>query len=81
MLMLMDSPLVPRQNMGLASGVFFAVAEIGGFSGPLLMGTLYDVTGSFLTGIGLLACLNAAIFWLSFGLKDHGSPVNEYAGP
>jgi cyanate permease len=81
MLMLMDSPQVPRQNMGLASGVFFAVAEIGGFSGPLLMGTLYDVTGSFLTGLAVLACLNAAIFWLSFGLKDHGSSVNEYAGP
>jgi cyanate permease len=80
MLMLMDSPEVPSESMGLASGVFFAVAEIGGFSGPLLMGTLYDLTGSFLTGIVFLACLNAIILWMTFRLKERGSSLTSNAG-
>ena len=73
MLMLMDSPEVGSQSMGLASGVFFAIAEIGGFSGPLLMGTLYDLTNSFVVGVLLLAFLNAVIAALALSLNRVGS--------
>ena len=69
MLILMDSPEVATQNMGLASGVFFAIAEIGGFSGPLLMGSLFDFTGNFLTGIFILAAFNVAITVMALFLK------------
>jgi cyanate permease len=34
MLMLMDTPEVEANTIGLGSGVFFAIGEIGGFSGP-----------------------------------------------
>ena len=70
MLILMDSPEVGTQSMGLASGVFFAIAEIGGFSGPLLMGSLFDLTGRFLTGVFILAAFNVAITTMALFLRQ-----------
>jgi cyanate permease len=69
MLMLMDSPEVGPQSMGLASGIYFAISEIGGFSGPLLMGAMFDLTGTFVTGIVFLGILNVAIVGLAFWLR------------
>ncbi len=40
---------------GVAIGLVFAVGEIGGFLGPVLVGTLYDLTGSYVPGLGALA--------------------------
>lgn len=40
---------------GVAVGLVFAVGEAGGFLGPVLVGTMYDVTGSYVPGIGILA--------------------------
>ncbi|MFD1563521.1 CynX/NimT family MFS transporter [Haloarchaeobius amylolyticus] len=40
---------------GTAVGFIFAVGEIGGFLGPMLVGSLYDRTGSYAPGLGLLA--------------------------
>ncbi len=51
MLLLMEEPQVGAKHMGLAGGIFFCIAEIGGFTGPLLMGELVDFTDSFLPGI------------------------------
>ena len=70
MLMLMDSPEVGSQSMGIASGVFFAIAEIGGFSGPLLLGTLYDFTGSFMTGVFSLAAFNLVIIAMALFIRQ-----------
>ncbi|WP_227356238.1 MFS transporter [Haladaptatus salinisoli] len=38
-----------------AMGFIFAVGEIGGFLGPVLIGTLHEITGSFVPGFGLLS--------------------------
>ncbi len=51
MLAIMEEPQVGTKHMGLAGGLFFCIAEIGGFTGPLLMGGLVDFTDSFLPGI------------------------------
>ena len=51
MLVLMEEPEVGPRHMGLAGGMFFCIAEIGGFSGPLLMGGLVDFMDSFMPGI------------------------------
>ncbi|WP_121741717.1 MFS transporter [Natronorubrum halophilum] len=40
---------------GTAVGFIFAVGEIGGFVGPLLIGVLHDATGSFAPGLAVLA--------------------------
>jgi cyanate permease len=55
MLVLMDEPQVGAKHMGLAGGIFFCIAEVGGFSGPLLMGELVDFTDSFFPGIVFFA--------------------------
>lgn len=40
---------------GVAVGLVFAVGEIGGFLGPVLLGVLHDATGSFVPGLVVLA--------------------------
>jgi cyanate permease len=69
LLILMDTKGVETQYMGAAGGMFFCVAEIGGFAGPLLMGVIVDATGTFLTGAFFLAGLCIAISALTFLLK------------
>ncbi len=69
MLVLMDDPHVGPEHMGLAAGIFFGVAEIGGFTGPLLMGVLVDVTGNFLLGIIFLAGMGILLTALTLLLR------------
>ena len=45
---------VGKERAGTAGGLFFAIAEIGGVSGPVILGVLYDATGDFSAGLGLL---------------------------
>jgi len=66
-LILMDAPEVGAGRMGAAAGLFFCVAEVGGFLSPLAIGLLVDWTGSFqwgayfLMGVGLLILLLGAL--------------------
>ena len=69
LLVLMDSPGVEAGHMGSAGGMFFCVAEIGGFTGPLIMGILVDATGTFMAGAMFLACLCLAMAGLTGLLK------------
>jgi len=46
-LLLMETPGVPKERLGLAGGLFFTAAEIGGVLGPLTLGILSDLTGGF----------------------------------
>jgi hypothetical protein len=69
MLILMDTPEIGSKHMGSAGGLFFCIAEIGGFAGPLLMGVLVDITGTFLAGAFFLSGLNVAIFVLTTLLR------------
>ena len=59
-LLLMEAPGVPKARLGLAGGLFFTSAEIGGVLGPLTIGILSDLTHGFsvpligLTGVCLV---------------------------
>lgn len=77
LLILMDSPEVDAKYMGSAGGMFFGVAEIGGFSGPLVMGVLVDITGTFFAGVIFLVCLCIAMVVMTFFLskKDVAGPM------
>jgi cyanate permease len=46
-LILMETPDVPPERLGLAGGLFFTAAEIGGVLGPVTMGVLSGLSGSF----------------------------------
>jgi cyanate permease len=72
-LILMDTPEVGPENMGSAGGMFFCVAEIGGFTGPLVMGVLVDITGAFWAGAFFLAGLSLTIFFLALFSKTHSA--------
>ncbi|MBU2551260.1 MAG: MFS transporter [Proteobacteria bacterium] len=67
-LILMDNPEIGARYMGSAGGIFFCVAEIGGFTGPWIMGLLADLSGAFTAGSVFLAGLCLAIFGLSVPL-------------
>lgn len=59
-LLLMETPGLPKARLGLAGGLFFSAAEIGGVLGPLTIGILSDLTHGFsvpligLTGVCLV---------------------------
>ncbi len=69
LLILMDSPGVETRHMGSAGGMFFCVAEIGGFTGPFIMGILVDATGTFMAGALFLAGLCIAVAALTIFLN------------
>ena len=46
-LILMETPAVGAENMGVAGGLFFTAAEIGGVFGPVGIGAIADRTGGF----------------------------------
>jgi cyanate permease len=68
-LILIDTPEVEPRLLGSAGGLFFCIAEIGGFAGPFIMGLLVDLTNTFLAGAIFFAVLNLAILGLTFLLK------------
>jgi MFS transporter, CP family, cyanate transporter len=73
-LILMDTPEIESCFLGAAVGMFFCVAEVGGFSGPLIMGALTDATGTFLAGSLFFAILNLVLIGLTFSLQIRPSP-------
>ncbi|APX98027.1 MFS transporter [Natronorubrum daqingense] len=54
---------------GTAVGFIFAVGEIGGFFGPMLIGVLHDATGSFVPGLMLLAAGTLVVVLAGAGLQ------------
>lgn len=57
MLALVETRGVGEKNAGVAGGLFFAAAEVGGAGGPIVLGMLFDVTGGFGAGLWLLTLL------------------------
>jgi cyanate permease len=49
--------------------MFYCVAEIGGFSGPYLIGAIYDGTGRYQVGMGVLAVLSVVMAVIVLMLK------------
>jgi CP family cyanate transporter-like MFS transporter len=58
---LMNMPEIGPQRMGAIGGLFFSMGEIGGFTGPFMMGYLRDTTNSFQAGTLFLA----VVTWIS----------------
>ncbi len=75
MLTLMELPEVGSKYMGSAGGIFFCIAEIGGFLGPFVVGWLVDLTGTFLAGASFLASLSLVIMILTRFLNTEPQSV------
>ena len=78
-LILMELPEVGAKYIGSAAGMFFCVAEVGGFTGPLLLGTIRNMTGDFLVGMLLIVVLSVltAILGLFIRKKPEPERVKE----
>ena len=60
-LLLMETPGVGAAKMGVAAGLFFASAEVGGFFGPYIMGELRDSYMSLGPGFLMVAATAALL--------------------
>ena len=80
MLILMELPEVSSRYMGSAGGMFFCVGEIGGFTGPFIIGGMRDLTGNFLLGAVFLAGLSITIFVLGLMVRPGISRMHERRG-
>jgi cyanate permease len=69
LLIMMEAPGVGAGAMGAAGGLYFTVGEIGGFTGPSLLGYLFDLTGGFVVGLLLNAAALALVATLCFKLE------------
>ena len=81
LLILMETPGVGAARMGAAAGLFFAVAEIGGFGGPLLLGAVRDATGELGAGILLVSALVAALALLMPLVREGGGAAAPDGSP
>ena len=59
-LILMEADRVTPSNAGLANGIWFAVGEVGGVTGPLVMGLIADSSAGFTGGLLVVAGLALA---------------------
>ena len=69
-LILMETPKIGAKRIGAAAGLFFAAAEIGGFSGPFLLGFIHDLTGSLTMGVIMLSVVSALLVLIMPLLKE-----------
>ncbi|WP_102107763.1 CynX/NimT family MFS transporter [Oceaniglobus roseus] len=65
-MLLMESKGVPADRLGLAGGLFFTMAEIGGVLGPVTFGVLSAATGGFaapLAAMSLVCVVLMGVLW------------------
>jgi len=60
---------IGARRTGTAIGFIFAVGEIGGFLGPVLVGTLRDATESFAPGLAMLAAAGLVVVFAGEHLR------------
>jgi len=63
-LTLIELPEIGERYAGVASGIFFSAAEVGGVMGPLLLGMLYTPKAGFSSGLWLLTIV---AFFMTIG--------------
>ena len=72
-LTLLELPAVGEKYAGVASGLFFSVAEVGGVLGPLTLGFMYDVSGGFSSGLYLLTSISLLIAISGLALRKNSA--------
>ncbi|MEZ5849459.1 MAG: MFS transporter [Hyphomicrobiaceae bacterium] len=74
MLTLVETPGIGERNAATASGLFFSAAEVGGASGPLVLGIVHDLTGGFGACLALLSAVMAILIAASVHLRRISRP-------
>jgi nitrate/nitrite transporter NarK len=71
----MDLPEVGPARMGIIGGLYFSIGEIGGFSGPFILGISKEMTQSFVPGLLFFAIVSEAAILLTI-LLDFSKTSN-----
>lgn len=69
-LTLVELPEIGERHAGVASGLFFSAAEVGGVLGPLSLGLLYTPGSGFSAGLTLLTVISLTIIGGSLLLRQ-----------
>ena len=69
LLMLVEIPNVGPKRAGTAGGLFFTAAEIGGVTGPLVIGLLHDLSDGFSISLTMLSFICFLLLVLLFLLQ------------
>lgn len=70
MLILVEQPQVGAARAGMAGGLFFSAAEIGGVLGPLSLGVVFDLTGGFSYSLAALTAIMGILLLLLWRLRN-----------
>ncbi len=68
-LTLLDIPGVGSERAGVAGGMFFSAAEIGGVMGPVSIGVVSDYAGGFSASLYMLTGMSVALLVLLSALR------------
>jgi NNP family nitrate/nitrite transporter-like MFS transporter len=69
---------VPVGSVGAVTGVVGAAGGLGGFLPPLVMGAVYELTGSYAIGLMLLSDIAlAALVFVVFGMPGRGVSLRD----
>jgi len=68
LLTLIEQEVVGAGRAGLAGGLFFSLAEIGGVGGPVVIGVTRDLTGGFALALWLLAAVACLLIANTFAI-------------
>lgn len=71
--------LVPKEQVGAASGLVLSVGYVGGVIGPLMGGRILDITGSLDLSLLILAGVSVAMIGVAFMLPETGSAKKRLA--
>ncbi len=69
-LVLMEAPQVGSKNMGVAGGLFFTAAELGGVLGPVSIGAIADKFGGFDAALWMLTVICVVMIGISFVVRQ-----------
>ena len=68
-LILLDIPGVGTERAGIAGGIFFSAAEIGGVGGPVLIGMVSDLNNDFSAALYMLTGMSVILMLLLTALR------------
>ena len=68
MLTLVETPGIGEKRAATASGMFFTAAEVGGASGPLVMGVIHEASDGFSSCLAFLTTIMIGLLLASLRL-------------
>jgi len=72
-IMVLPVELMPKESVGVASGLVLSVSYIGGIIGPLVGGYIFDLTGSIDMSFIILAAVQVVGAVIAFRLPETGA--------